>query len=140
MAMRRPLRQRTNPKSLAVRPVPDAVDLNEVAGRCRYVGSPYHKDRPGFAGMPKGRRSAGSKCPSELADDQEKVQQWLESSIRAGRTGRWDAQARLPLEVFHREGKLVFQGVLGSPGSGEYHGFPLEDWQVVRNLGDDPQD
>jgi hypothetical protein len=62
------------------------------------------------------------------------VQDWLESAIRAASTGRWDAEYRYPLEVFHREGDVVFQAVLGSPGSGEYHGFPLESWQAVRNL------
>lgn len=83
-----------------MREVPEGVDLAEVAGRCRYVGSPYHKDRPGFAGMPRNRRPAGSKCPSELADNQEQVQQWLRSAIVAGRTGRWDDEDRFPLEVF----------------------------------------
>ena len=96
MAPKRPSWQRTNPKSLAVREVPEGVDPAEVAGRCRYVGSPYHKDRPGFAGMPRNRRPAGSKCPSELADNQEHVQQWLRSAIVAGRTGRWDDEDRFP--------------------------------------------
>jgi hypothetical protein len=132
MAAKRPSRQRTNPKSLAVRPVPVGVDLAEVALRCSYVGSPYHKDRPGFAGMPKNREPAGSKCPSELADNQEVVQRWLREAIEAGRTGRWDAENEYPLEVFHQEDDVVFQAVMGAKG--EYHGFPLESWQVVRNL------
>ena len=136
MPARRPSRQRTNPKSLAVRPVPSGVDLDEVARRVRYVGSPYHKDRPGFAGMPKRRVAAGSKCPSHLGDNAGSVQSWLESAIRAGHTGRWDADHRFPLEMFHVEGGVTFQAVLGSPGSGEYHGFPLEPWQRVRGLHD----
>lgn len=119
-----------------MRPVPDGVDLDDVARRARYVGSPYHKDRPGFAGMPKRRIPAGSKCPSYLADDRETVQAWLESAIRAGRTGRWDAENRFPLEVFHLVGDVIYQAVMGSPGSGEYHGFPLEPWQTVRGLDD----
>lgn len=134
MSSKRPSRQRTNPKSLAVRPVPAGVDLAAVAGRCRYVGSPYHKDRPGYAGMPVGRRPAGNKCPAELADDQKTVQQWLLEAVRNGQTGRWDAERRFPLEVFHREGERVFQAVMGTRGSGEYHGFPLERWQRVRGL------
>lgn len=134
MSVRRPSRQRTNPKSLAIRPVPDGVDLDEVARNARYVGSPYHKDRPGFAGMPKRRISAASKCPSHLADDVSTVQSWLELAIRAGRTGRWDSQNHFPLEVFHVEGEVVYQAVLGSPGSGEYHGFPLDPRQDVRGL------
>lgn len=69
-----------------------------------------------------------------MANDLAKVQAWLESAIRAGRTGRWDDERRFPLEAFHREGKQVFQAVLGTPGSGEYHGFPLESWQAVQYL------
>ena len=136
MPARRPTRQRTNPKSLVVRPVPSGVDLEEVVRRVRYVGSPYHKDRPGSAGMPKRRVPAGNKCPSHLAEDLDTVQSWLESAIRAGRTGRWDAEHGLPREVFHTEGGVTFQAVLGSPGSGEYHGFPLEPWQRVKGFHD----
>ena len=127
MPARRPSRQRTNPKSLA---------LDDVASTARYVGSPYHKDRPGLAGMPKGRIAAGSKCPSHLADDLETAQSWLMAAIRAGNTGRWDEDRRFPLEVFHVVGETTFQAKLGSPGSGEYHGFPLEPFQSVRGLRD----
>jgi hypothetical protein len=135
MGAKRPSNQRVNPKSLAVLPVPEGIDLEQVAQRCRYVGSPYHKDRPGFAGMPRNRKPAGSICPSELAEDQDTVQRWLREAILAGRTGRWESGGRYPLDVFHREGDIVFQAKLGSPASGEYHGFPLEQWQSVRDLG-----
>jgi len=80
-----------------------------VAERCTYHGSPYHKDRPGYAGLPKAnaRRPAGSICPTELADDRNTPTQWLREAIIAGRTGRWDEQSGLPKEVFHRVGGVV---------------------------------
>jgi hypothetical protein len=135
MTARRPTRRRSNPKRLAIREIPEGVDLDQVASRCRYLGSPYHKQNPGFAGMPR-RRLGANLCPRELANDQTRVQAWLQAAVRAGTTGRWDSRRRFPLEVFHREGQLVFVAITGTGGSGAYHGFPLESWENVRGLAD----
>lgn len=127
MSAKRPRRQRNNPKSLAVRPIPADIDLDEAAARCRYVGSPYHKDRPSFAGMPKQRKPAASICPTHLADSRETVESWLREAVRRGNTGRWDSENRYPLEVFHTADGVRYMAVTDTNGSGEYHGFPLED-------------
>lgn len=58
--MKRPRFQRNNVKARRVRMPPPGVDLAEVADSCCYVGSPYHKDRPSFAGMPHSRRPDAS--------------------------------------------------------------------------------
>ena len=65
--MKRPTLRRDNVKVRKVLPPPDGIDIEQVVESCRYCGSLYHKDRPGFAGMPV-RRPDASLCPSDLAD------------------------------------------------------------------------
>ena len=65
--------------------VPPGTDLDVLADRVTYVGSPEHKDFPTFAGQPRLRGDA-SRCPREITD-REMVRGWLCSSIRRGATG-----------------------------------------------------
>lgn len=129
--MRKPRRQRDNPKARKVVPPPRGADLAQVAAACHYVGSVYHKDRPGFAGTPH-RRPDASLCPGGLAKRQGRIEGWLREAVRVGRTGAWDGG--FPRYVWHREGDTVFEACQGPPGSGAYHGYPLEPWQHVRGL------
>ena len=117
---------------MQLRPCPEGVDLAGVAKKCRYLGSPYHKDRRSFAGAPASRRTTGSICPPELAPERERVEGWLQSAVASGHTGEW--RGGFPQRVWHREGQTVFEALQGAPGSGEYHGYPLEPWQTVRGL------
>ena len=130
--MRRPRFQRGNPKARKVQAPPGGVDLKQVAESCRYVGSPYHKDVPGFAGTPRVRRPAASLCPRDLAQQRDLVERWLRDAVRAGRVRAWDGG--YPRCVWHREHDVVFEARQGSPGSGEYHGYPLEPMQQVQGL------
>ena len=130
--MKKPRYQRDNPKARRVQRPPPGVDLVRVADSCRYVGSPDHKAAPSFAGTVRGRRPDASFCPGELADSRDRVEHWLREAMRAGRVGAWDGG--FPRYVWHREGDTVFEARQGSPGSGEYHGYPLEPEQVVRGL------
>lgn len=129
--MRRPTLRRDNVKVRKVLPPPDGVDLKQVAECCHYVGSPYHKDVPGFAGMPV-RRPDASLCPSDLADCRDQVEGWLRDAVLSGHTGKW--VRGYPQYVWYREGDTVFEAKQGSPGSGQYHGYPVESWQAVRGL------
>ena len=130
--MRKPRFQRDNPKARKVVAPPDGVDLARIADSCRYVGSPYHKDLPGFAGASHGRRPDASMCPRFLAERRELVECWLREAVRAGHVGAWERG--FPRYVWHRVGDTVFEARQGSPGSGEYHGYPLDPRQRVRGL------
>lgn len=130
--MRRPSRQRNNPKTRKVAVRPPGINLVEVAESCRYVGSPYHKDRPSFTGTSCRRRPDAGICPEDLADCPEIVERWLKDAIRAGQVGAWDRG--FPRHVRHREDEMVFEARQGAPGSGEYHGYPLTPRQRVRGL------
>lgn len=130
--MRKPKRQRDNPKARKVVAHPPGTDLAQVAGASHYVGSPYHKDRPGFAGVPNGRRPDASICPGDLAKERDRIEGWLRDAVRAGNTGVWDRG--FPRYLWHREGDTVFEARENSPGSGCYHGYPLTDEQRVQGL------
>lgn len=129
---RRPTFQRGNPRARRVQEPPEGIDLAHVAESCRYVGSPYHKDAMGFAGIPRGRRPSASLCPRSLANRRDVVEAWLRDSVRAGRVGAWEEG--FPRYVWHRDGDILFEARQGSPGSGEYHGYPLEPTQRVRGI------
>ena len=130
--MKRPRFQRNNVKVRRVREVPLGVDLAEVADSCCYVGSPYHKDRPSFAGMPHSRRPDASICPRHLATRRQLVQGWLREAIRSGQVGAWTGG--YPKYVSFRDGEIVYEAQQGSPGSAEYHGYPLQPEHEVRGL------
>ena len=130
--MRKPRFQRRNPKARRVQQPPPGIDLAEVAASCRYVGSPYHKDVPSFAGVSRGRRPDASICPRQFAYERELVENWLRDAVEAGHVGAWERG--YPRYVWYRDGETVYEAGQGSPGSGEYHGYPLELEQAVRGL------
>ena len=130
--MRKPRRQRSNHKHRKVQPPPPCVDLQLVARTSRYVGSVYHKDTPSLAGPMPNPRSDASLCPRCLANQQRLVETWLRAGISNGHTGAW--RDGYPQYVWYRHGGTVYEGRQGSPGSGEYHGYPLQPEEVVRGL------
>lgn len=132
MAVKRPGHRRDNQKARRVMPIPEGVTLPEIAERCRYVGSPYHKDTPSFAGTTRAPRPDASICPREFAHARALAEGWLRAAVLVGRCGAWEHG--FPKYVWHREGDIIYEARQGSPGSGEYHGYPLEPWQTVRGF------
>ena len=121
---------RRNPKR-KVQPPPPGTDLQHVVCSCRYVGSPYHKDSVSFAGPPRHRPDA-SICPVELANDRDRVEAWLHQAVAAGHTGAW--KQGYPCYVWYRDGDTIYEARQGSPGSGAYHGYPLQPKQKIPGL------
>lgn len=125
--MRKPTHHRHNPKARRVQSPPNNVDVHRVAAQCRYVGSPYHARGPSIH-----RRPGATLCPLHLSNDHQRVEGWLKASVRAGRTGAWEEG--FPKYVWHEEEGTVFEARQGAPGSGEYHGYPLQPKQRVQGL------
>ena len=46
----------------------------------RFVGSTYHKDFPGFAGIPRSGTVNASKCPRALSRCRELAERWLKEA------------------------------------------------------------
>ena len=103
---------------------PPGADLGGLARRVVYVGSPEHKDVPGFAGQPRPRADA-SRCPREIADA-EPVCDWLRDAIRRGATGApWEGE--FPRYVWYKHGEVVYEGRLVNRRAGSYKGYPLDE-------------
>ena len=130
--MKRTNHTRDNWRVRTVTPPSNDENLTRVAGACRYVGSPYHKNHPSFAGPPRSRPRT-SKCPADLKDKRELMECWLRNALMSGQVGAlWEGG--FPRYVWHRDEDTVYEARQGSPGSGEYHGYPLMPNQVVRGL------
>ena len=92
--------------------VASGTDLDALADRVMYVGSPEHKDIPSFVGQPRLRGDA-SRCR-------------LRSSIRRGATGApWEGE--LPRYVWYKFGATMFEGRLVNREAGTYKGYPLNE-------------
>ena len=130
--MKRAKCKRGNVRNRKVLAPPPEVDLSQVADSCRFVGSAYHKDFRGFAGTPRARAKDASKCPRELSRCRELAESWLRKSVQAGNTGVWERG--YPRYVWYRHGETLYEARQGSPGSGEYHGYPLLPSENVRGL------
>ena len=104
--------------------VASGTDLDALADRVMYVGSPEHKDIPSFVGQPRLRGDA-SRCPREIAD-RDLVNEWLRSSIRRGATGApWEGE--FPRYVWYKFGATMFEGRLVNREAGTYKGYPLNE-------------
>ena len=130
--MRKPRHQRSNAKHRKVQAAPPGIDVRRVARSSRYVGSPYHKGTRSFAGAVPDPRPDASLCPRDLARRPGLIQAWLRAGIRNGHTGAW--QKGYPKYVWYRHNGTVYEARQGSPGSGEYHGYPLQPGEMVRGL------
>lgn len=119
--MRAPRRRR--PRKREIHAPPADVDLDRLADRVRYVGSPEHKDAPSFAGPPRPRADA-SRCPREMTADLERINEWLRQAIRAGAVGApWEGG--FPRYVWYKYRAIVLEGRLVNRETGEYKGYPL---------------
>lgn len=131
--MRVPKRRRRNPRLRRVGPCPPETDLDAVAARVAYGGSPYHKDIPSFAGRVPVVRPDASICPRSLAGQQNEITRWLRQAIRSG----WFCDCwenGVPLRVWIRQEGVVYEARPTNKGTGEYHGYPLRDDETVKGL------
>lgn len=111
---------------------PAHVDLEALAVRASYGGSPKHKDIPSFAGPVPRPRIDASICPRELTRDRDLIENWLREAIRQGNAGSWEGE--FPSPLWHREGDVIYEAHLTRPIAGEYHGYPLEPHEHVEGL------
>ena len=114
--------KRNRPRVRRVLSPPPETDLEAVANKCRYIGSPYHRTIRVGRTSPK-NRPGKTPCPADLQRDQSRVEEWLRDAIRRGNFG--DFVGGFPRVVWHEEDGRLFEARQSGRGSCEYHGFPL---------------
>ena len=130
--MRKPGHRRDDPKARKVVAPPSGMDLAQVAAVSRHVGSPHHKDRPGFAGVPNGRRPDAGIRTGDLANERDRIEGRLCDAVRAGNTGAWNKG--FPRYLRHREGDTVLETRRNSPEPECNHGHPPAVGRRVQGL------
>jgi hypothetical protein len=126
--MRATRRRRQRKREIALPPA--GTDLVELAGGVSYEGSPEHKDVRSFLGQPRPRADA-SICERQLADDLNRVTEWLREAIRRGAVGSpWEG--RYPRYVWYKDAEVVYEGRLINHEQGTYKGYPLnrDEWPL----------
>jgi hypothetical protein len=102
--------------------VPDGIDLESIALRARYVGSPEHMSYTSFAGAPRLRIADATKCDPRFTDPRQ-LTAWLGESIRSGRFGApWEGD--FPKYVWFVDDGVCYEARLVNRENG-YKGYAL---------------
>ena len=126
--------QRKRPQRRIIQPPPAGIDVSVLASRVSYVGSPEHKTRPSFAGMPRPRADA-TKCDTELNDCLKEIQQWLRRAFKVQCFGGpWEGD--FPRYAWCKVGEIVYEARLVNRGNGQYKGWLLEPEEWPDGISD----
>lgn len=134
MALKKPQRSETKRpfKAKALRKNLDRSALSDLANKIQYLESPHHC---AVGGARPARRKLGkpaSKCPRKWS--QREALEALKRSIKAGFVSE-EANGDFPRYVWYREGEDIIYEARGEPQTPErFHGYPVEDYEVPREL------
>lgn len=129
--MKRPAQGRARePLSLAER--------RTLAARARYVGSPEHKVRRWWGGLPEARQLPGGAvgrrgrqtttvCPLTAEQDRAAATGWLREAIAAGQYRFVESDRDFPKRVWFRARGGVWCGYCVNPSAGDYKGWPIDE-------------
>ena len=128
-------RIRDNPKSRKVLPPPaEAPPIEEIAQKARYAGSTHHRTMPDKHGRSPTNKRGRTKCPKDLQQNPDLVQEWLKQGILLRQFGKFAKGDKFPRVVWYKDGETIFEARLTNRASGEYHGFALRSGQTVTGL------
>lgn len=113
-------------------------ELVEVAGQACYVGSPEHKDRRWWGGLPSARqlprgavgrpgKQTTTICPLTEPSDRDRATVWVQAAIRSGQCRFYSSVGRFPQKVWYEADGCIWMGSLTNPGKGEYKGWPIAE-------------
>ncbi len=105
--------------------------IRVASGKVRYTGSPYHRSstKEGPIAQRVGLTSRGPPSWTNL-----EATRVLRIAVTDGRVSEvWEYA--FPRYVWHLDGDVLYEARLTNSGTGEYHGYPLEDrWQWPKNF------
>lgn len=111
-----------------------SADLNDLASRAEYVGSPEHKSYPSPAGPPSLRVDA-TKCDPVLHGNFATLTDWLQGAIRRGCVGGpWEGD--FPKWVWGQHDNVLYEARQVVPGRGQYKGYALLASEVPNHTED----
>lgn len=121
------MRRHANPKRRFADPTPSRDRLNELSGRVKYVGAPFHKRRPGDFGL---EPPAQPRPDKTLCDDAgirlvAEAQRLLVDGVRRGLVADEDRDGFPKYIWAATEDGIALQA--SHSGQGEYHGYPLAE-------------
>jgi hypothetical protein len=100
-----------------------AEELLVIARKVKYVPNQKHKRYP-IPGQEPYHDHNSAKCDNEITMEQ--AEKWLKEGILKGAISQF--RQNLPSIVWFKHDKKVYEAKL-STSSGEYHGFPLEEYE-----------
>jgi hypothetical protein len=106
--------------------------IRMAASKARYTGSPYHRSPGSKAGIVAQRVGLTSRCPPNWTNIE--ATRVLRLAISEGYVSAIWEQC-FPRYVWHKDDDVLYEARLTNSGTGEYHGYPLEDrWQWPKNF------
>lgn len=105
--------------------------LRTIVTRARYTGSPYHRSPGSKAGPVAKRAGLSSRCPPNWTNAL--ATEALRKALTEAKVSyHWEGG--FPRYIWHLDGDVLYEARLTNQGTGEYHGYPLEDkWQWPKN-------
>jgi hypothetical protein len=118
------------PEPIYVRHRPDE-ELAELASRAVYLGSPEHKNRRWWGGLPEAGNRADWQtttiCPLTTKDDRDRATGWVQSAIRSRQCRFYQGDINFPKAIWHQADGQIWMGYRTNDGLGEYKGWPIEE-------------
>ena len=116
-----------------------------------YEGSPEHKVKRWWGGLPKARLGRDGKavprpkrqkttiCHLVEADDRDRATSWVQHALRAGNFKHGESRKAYPERIYHRdESGRCWEGHVINAEQGNYKGWPIPEERyhaAMRKLG-----
>jgi len=130
------LKKARRPKQIQQRPKLSADERGKLAARVKYVGSPEHKTKRWWGGLPESKQMKGGKvgrpgkqtttiCPLVGDQDRQMATEWIQCAIKEGKFEFYQGDQDFPKKVWYEADGQIWQGLIVNKAAGEYKGWPI---------------
>lgn len=113
-------------------------DLRNLAERAVYTGSPEHKVKRWWGGLPQGKQLPGGQvgrfgrqnttiCPLTRESERNLATQWIRKAIRARQCIFLESDKNFPKKVWYEADGRIWMGLLVNDGLGQSKGWPIKE-------------
>ncbi len=133
--MRAPKRKRSIPSKIAKTKL-SSHQLSQVLQKISYTGSPEHKKHPNAITNRAKPRADATLCPDSVTEKGKgEIEEWLKEAFRKGAYGEfWEGGFPRYVWYLNLEMNVVFTGRLVNKGTGEYKGYPIEEFEWPKGI------